>query len=145
MDRALRTAVDQREEMTSALVRSRDDDVGVARIQHDVADTGVVGDLEHLLPCLAAVARLVEPAISAWCPKRALSRYVYDVAVLRAHDDASNVLRVLEPHVLPRPSAVVRLVDAISIGHGPLRIAFAGTRPHHVRVVRIESYPADGV
>ena len=68
VDRALRTAVDHREEMPAPLVGRGDDDVRVARIEHDVADAGVFRDLQHLFPRLAAVGRLVQTAVAAGRP-----------------------------------------------------------------------------
>src|SRR5205814_4817 len=89
MDRALRTAVDHGEKLAAALIRGRDDDVGIARIDHDVADASVLRNLQHLAPRLAAIGRLVESPIPAWRPERSLCGDIHGIVVLRIDDDAS--------------------------------------------------------
>ena len=101
MDGAFGAAIDEREEVAAALVCRGDDDARITRIELDVGDARVVADLEHLLPGLAAVRRLVEAAIAAGAPERPLRRHVHDVAVRRIDDDLADVLRGLEPDVLP--------------------------------------------
>src|SRR6478609_3456268 len=49
-------------------------------------------------------------------------------------DDAADVLRLLEPHELPRLAAVGGLVDPHSGFDGVSRILLAGARPDLVRV-----------
>ena len=66
--------------------------VRVARIEHDVGDAGVLADVQHLLPGLAAVGRLVEPAIAARSPQRPLGRDVHRVRVARVDQDLADVL-----------------------------------------------------
>ena len=70
---------------------------------------------EHLRPGLAAVGGLVEAAVAARRPQRALRGDVDRVAVLRVDDDAADVLGALEADVRPRPAAVLALVDAVAV------------------------------
>ena len=116
MDGALRAAIDEGEEGTAALIRRRDHDVRVPRIDDHVSHAGVLADLEDLLPRLAAVGRFVKTAISTRRPERPLRGHVDDVAVFRMNDDAPDVFGVLEAHVLPRLASVLRLVHAVAIG-----------------------------
>src|SRR5262249_55124394 len=110
MDRALGPAVDEGGKRSAALIRRRDDDVGVARVEDDVADTGVLGDLQHLVPGLAAVGRLVEAAIAAGRPERSLCGDVHRIAILRIDDDAPDVFGGFQADVGPRSAAVLALV-----------------------------------
>src|SRR5262249_33463134 len=64
-DATFRAAGDEHAGVTTALIRRRVHDVGIPRIEHDVADSRVLADLEHGLPRAAAVRRLVQPAIAA--------------------------------------------------------------------------------
>ena len=143
MNRALGSAVDHREEMTAPLVRRSDDDVRVARIDDDVGDAGVVGNLQHLRPRAAAVNRLVEAAFAARRPQRALRRDEHRVAVFGTDDDAADVLGGLEADVGPRTAAVVALVHAVAVRDRALRIPLAGADPHDVRPLRIDRHPSD--
>ena len=54
----LGAATDQREDVAATLPGAREQHVGVARVHHDVADAGVLGDREHGRPGLAAVVVL---------------------------------------------------------------------------------------
>jgi hypothetical protein len=67
-DPALGAAADHLPHGTPALIRGRVDDVGVPRIEHDVADSRVVAHVQHALPFQAAVSRLVEAALAAGGP-----------------------------------------------------------------------------
>ena len=145
MDRALRPAVDQREEMTAALIRRGHEHVGVAGIDDHVGHAGVLRDLQHLRPRLPAIGRLVEAAVAARGPQRALGGHVDGVAVFRIDDDAADVLGGVEPDVGPRSPAVVALVDAVAIRDRSLRVAFAGPDPDDVRTPGVERDPPDRV
>ena len=143
MDRAVGTAVDQRVETALPLVGRRDQHVGVARIEHDIGDAGVLGNLQHLRPRLAAVGRLVQPALAAGRPQRPLRGDVDGVAVPRVDDDPADVLGGLQPGIGPRTAAVFALVDAVAVGDRALRIALASADPDDVRPLWIERHPAD--
>src|SRR5205807_1887611 len=80
---AFGTAADHLSDRAAPLVRRRIDHVGVLRIEHDVADSRVVTDVKHALPLRAAVDRLVEAALAAGGPQRALRGDVDDVRVAR--------------------------------------------------------------
>src|SRR5690606_23045296 len=64
-DAALAPAADHLPDDSAALIRRRVDDIRVARLEHDLADAGVVADVEDARPRLTAVGRLVEPAVTA--------------------------------------------------------------------------------
>ena len=50
------------------------------------------------------------------------------------NDDAPDVLGLLEPHVRPGPSTILRLVDAISPRRAALVIGLAGSYPDDVGI-----------
>src|SRR6185369_1983806 len=106
---------------------------------------GVLADLQHLLPGLAAVGRLVEAAVAPRAPQRPLRRHVDDVRVARVHDDLADVLARLEPDVLPRGAAVVGPVDAVAVGDTALAVVLTRADPDDERVLRVEGHAADRV
>ena len=110
-----------------------------------VADAGVLGDREHRRPGLAAVGRLVEAAVAAGRPERALRRDVDGVRVLRVDQDLADVLGALEADVLPALAAVLALVDAVAVADAALAVVLAGADPDDVRVLRVDRDAADRV
>src|SRR5262249_36782078 len=70
MDAAIRSTVDQREDVPPTLIGGRDENFRMVRVLHDVGDAGVVVDREDFVPRFAAVGRLVEAAIAAGAPER---------------------------------------------------------------------------
>ena len=138
-------AVDQGEDVAPALVGGGDQGVRVARVHDDVGDAGVLVDREHGVPGLPAVGRLVEAAVAAGRPERALRRDVDDVRVLRVDHDLPDVLGGLEAHVLPALAAVLALVDAVAVADAALRVVLAGAHPDDVRVRRVDRDAADRV
>ena len=142
-DASLGTAADHLPHAAAPLVRRRVDDVGVLWIEDDVADAGVVADVQHLRPGRAGVGRLVEAALAARRPERPLCGDVDDVRVARVDEDLAEVLGFLQPHPLPRLAGVGRLVDAVAEVRAALAGVFTGPEPHHVRVLRIDDDAAE--
>jgi hypothetical protein len=140
-----RTAVDQRPHLAEALVGARVEHVGIARIEHHLVDAGVVVHVQDAVPRLAAVGGLVEAAIAARAPQRALGSGVHHVAVARINCDLPDVLGVLEPDVRPRLAAVGGPAHAVVVGDAALAVVLAGARPHGERIVRVDRDAADRV
>ena len=143
----LGTAVDQRPLVAPALVGAGVDDVGIARDRGARSLTPVsLADLEHPLPALAAVDGLVEAAVAAGGPQRALGGDPDDVGVPRIDDDACRCARnpPVRP-VLPAGAAVDRLVDAVAVGDAALAVVLAGADPDRQRVVGIDGHAADRI
>ena len=140
-----RAAVDEGEDVAPALVGGGDEGVGVAGVHDDVGHARVLVDREHGRPGLPAVCRLVEAAVAAGSPQRALGRHVDDVRVLRVNEDLADVLGGLEAHVLPALPAVLAPVDAVAVADAPLRVVLARAHPDHVGVPRVDRDAADRV
>ena len=100
---------------------------------------------EHARPGLPAVGRLVEAAVAAVAPERALRGHVDDARVARVDDDPADVLGVLEPDVLPGLAAVGRLVHAVAVAHAALRVVLAGAHPDRQRIPGVDRHAADRV
>ena len=141
----LGAAIDQREDVPPALVGGGDEGVGVAGVHDHVRDAGVFGDRQDGAPRLPAVRRLVEAPVAAGRPQGPLGGHVHDVRVLRVDEDLADVLRGLEPHVLPALAPVLALVHAVAVADAPLRVVLAGAHPHDVGVLRVERDAADGI
>src|SRR6185503_19303952 len=142
-DAALGAAADHLPHGAAALIRGCVDDVGVARVEHDVADAGVVADVQHPLPFRAAVGRLVETALAARRPQRALRSDVDDVGVARVDQDLADVLGGGQPHALPRLAGVGGLVDAVPEMRAALAGVFTGAEPDDAGVFRIDDDAAE--
>src|SRR5262245_38206549 len=104
MDAALRSAVDQCEHMPAALVRRRDQMVGLPRVLHDIRDARVFADRENLAPRLAAVGGFEEPAIAARTPERTLGGDVDDIRITGVDQNLADVFGLLEANICPRPT-----------------------------------------
>src|SRR5262249_10541204 len=111
VDAALGAAVDERPDVPPALVGGVEQDVRVARGEDDVGHAGGRAGGDDLLPGLAAVGGLVEAAVPAGGPERALGGDVDDVGVARVDEDAADVLGALQADVAPGLAAVVGAVE----------------------------------
>ena len=142
---ALRTAVDQRPHMPAALIRGRQQDVGIARVHRHVGHAGVLANRQHGFPGLAAIGGLIQSAVAARPPQWPLRGDVDSVGIPWIDGDARDVLGLLQAHVLPRFAAVVGPVHAIAIGHAALAVVLARADPHHVGIPSVYDHRADGV
>ena len=131
--------------MATALVGRGKQDVGVARIEVHLVESGVVRHLQHAAPILAAVGGFVDSALTTAAPQGAVGGHPHDVAVFRVHRNHADMLRGLEAHVGPACASVGRLVDPVAVGYRALVVVFSGTHPHRVRVVRVKGDAPDGV
>ena len=142
---ALRAAVDQRPGVAPALMRGCDEHVGIVRIHRDVADAGVLADVQDLRPVGAAVGRLVETAIAAGRPQRPVRRDVDDLRIARIDHDAADVLRILQPEVPPRAPGIVAAIHAVAVADAALVVRLAGADPNRARVLAIDRDGADRI
>src|SRR5262249_52544125 len=116
IQRGLRSAVNDAEVAALALMRSGEENVGIARVHDHVGAAGVVADFNQTPgPRLAAVDRLVETALTAALPQRAGRGDVDDVGIARIDHDARDVLGELESGVAERAPAILALVDSIAV------------------------------
>ena len=87
----------------------------VGHIHRQLGGTCFVVDEENVLPRHAAVHGLVYPALRRMAVQSALSRDKDDVRVLRVDDDPRDVLRFVEPHLLPRLAGVGRAIHTVAV------------------------------
>src|SRR5262249_53755864 len=132
-DGGLGAAVDQCEDVPAALVRRGEQHVGVTRVEDDVVDPRVLADVQNAIPALSAGGGLVQPAVAAGPPQRPLGGDVDGVAVARVDDDLADVLRLLQPDLLPAGAAVDRLVQPVAVADAALAVVLAGADPDGVR------------
>ena len=124
-------------------IRRRDEHLRIGGIHDQVGGAGVLVDGEDVLPGDAAVGGLEDAALFVGAPQPAHRRHVDDVGVLRVDDDAADVLRVAQAHVLPGLAAVDRLVDAVTPRGALAIVRFAGAHPHDVGIGRVDGDVAD--
>ena len=139
---ALAAAV-KAENGSPALVCSRVENIRAVDINRYVRGSGVVVDLQHVRPRLAAIGCLKHPALRACGPKIAGRGNPNDVGVCRMNDDARNVQRSGEAHVLPCLAGVERLVNAVAPRRTLTVVRFAGAGPYDRGIRRRDRDVAD--
>jgi len=120
INRALRPAINQSKNMPPPLIRRRINNVRIRRIELHIHHARVLTDRQHGLPVFSAVRRLIESAISTRTPQRPLCRHINNLRIPRVYYYSSNVLRLLQPQILPTLSPVHRLVNSVAISHAAL-------------------------
>ena len=143
VEAAPRTAPVETPPRALPLVHRGEDRVGVARVHRKIDRARVLVDVEDLLPGLTPVLRAEDAALLVRPPQVAHRRHVHHVRIARMDQNAPDVLRPLQPHVLPAPPAVGRLVDAVAPAGGLAVLRLAGADPHEVRVRLVEGDIAD--
>src|SRR5262249_15432864 len=118
----------------TALVRRGVEHVRIPRVECEIGYARLVRDLEDLLPRLTAVRGLVQAAVAAVVPQRALRRDVDDRGIAGVDDDLADVLRFLEADLVPALAAVQRLVDAVAITDASLAVVLARADPDGERI-----------
>ena len=144
-DARLRTAVHEGRDGAVLLVQRGVEHVRVARVRDHLVRARVRPGCQDLPPGRAAVGGLVDAALAARRPERALGRDPERVTVLGVHDDAPDVLRCLEAPRLPAPPAVQAAVDAVPEPHVASADVLAGPDPDRARLARIDREAADRV
>src|SRR5205823_3727153 len=115
-----------------------------ARLHLQIDYARAVVDVEDSTPGLAPVRRLVDAALLIGSIKPAEGADIHDVRILGVDDDAADLVRLLESHVLPGLAAVGRLVNAVAVGDRVARIGFAGADPDDIPVGRGDAHVTDG-
>ena len=116
------------------LVHRRVQDLGIARIDHQVGRARVLVQKENLLPCLAAVGRLEHPAFGVRSPQMSRGGDERDIGIARMNGDTTDVMRIGETDPFPRRAGVGRLVHAVAPRRALTIICLARPHPHDVRV-----------
>ena len=94
---------------------------------------------------LAAIDTLVQAAVAAITPERALGRHIDHIGIPWVHQNLADVLAMLQPHVLPGFPAIRALVHAIAVGNAALGVVLAGTHPNRHRVIGVQRHHANGI
>ena len=127
-----------------ALVRRGVDVVRIHGIDDDVAEAGVGVDVLRFRPGLAAVSRLVEPALFVGPEEMSDRRHVDGVRIFRMNGHAADRLGVLEPQVRPAAAAITRHVDAVADRRALPVVRFAHADVDDARVARRDRDVTDG-
>ena len=145
VDARFGAAADERGDAAAALIGGGVDDVGIGGVELGRSDARVFGDREDEGPGLAAVGGLVEAALAARGPERALGRDVNDVGIARVDQDPADVLGLGEAHVGPGLAAVQALVDAVAEADMASADVLARAHPDGLGIRRVEGDAADRV
>ena len=138
------TAADKVEWGSAAAPSGREEIVRVLRVALYVDDSGVLIDIQNVLPGLAAIDAAVHAALGVWPPKSAEGAYEDDVWVSGIDVDFADVARLSEPHVLPGLAAVGGVIDAIAPGDRVPAALLTGAEPDVFRVVLIDGNGSQG-
>ena len=111
-----------------------DDIVRVGWVHYHVDDPGLVVNEQDLFPSLAAVGRLKHTAIFIRAIESSGGSDINNFWILWGNKDATDLVSLLEPHVLPSGSAIGRFIDSISVRNRVARIRFACSRPYDLCV-----------
>ncbi len=107
--------------------------VRIARVHREVRAAGLVVELQHLLPRLAAVGRAIDAALRLRLEQLPQRADEHAIRIVRVDDDAADVAGFFEAHVLPVVAGVGRLVDAVAHRvERPDEERLAGPGPHGV-------------
>ena len=121
--------------MTSGLAGSNSAEVTPVSLEIERASVQV----------LPPSADLVEAALAAFGPERALGRDVDDVGVARVDEDPADVLGLGEAHVRPGLAAVEALVDAVAETDVAAADVLARAHPDGLGIRRVEGDAADRI
>src|SRR5579871_3171848 len=145
VDRRFGTARDDDAGVAPALIGGSVYDIGIARVDIEVGDAGILADLQDGLPGLAPVGGFVKTAIAARREERPLRGHQNHVRIARIDPDFRDVLGVRQSHHFPGLAPVGALVNAVAIAYGPLALILTGAQPHDVGVLGVHGHAPEGV
>ena len=120
----------------------------VAGVADEVDGAGLVVHEQRPLPGRAAVRRAVDAALGVGRVEVTDGRDRRHVRVGWVEEDATDVVRLLQPEVRPRRAAVGAPVDARAGVRRPRRVGLAGAHPQRrpvaLRVRPVDRHVADG-
>ena len=131
--------------MASSLFRCCIHEIRIPGIANDVVDTGVVTDVQNVVPGFAATFGLIRSAVASRSPRRPLCRHEDKVGIAGIDVDFPNLPRILQPHACPVLAAVKGFIDSIAVTECPLAVVFARAGPNDIRVLWIHSQTSDGM
>jgi hypothetical protein len=144
VDAALVATGDDGGKVALALVRHGVQHVGIPRIHVQLPTTRVIAGTQHVVPGLAAVGGLVDPAIATGLTVRTVGSDPHGVRILGVDHDLTDLLAFLETSLLPTLAGIAAAVDPIARHQVGVGVVLAGSHPDHVRIRRIEGHRADG-
>ena len=121
----------------------RDELVRVARVHRQVGATGPLVDEQDSLEARARIDGAVDAALGVLAPGRAERGDPGPLDVAGVEEHAVDLLRFLEPEVLPRRAAVVGAVEAAADRRAVARVALAGPDPDDLGRRRMHRHGAD--
>ncbi len=111
----------------------------------DFIYSGVLADLQYFFPILATIRSFVQSTISTGTPKRSRCCYINHIRISGINFYHSDMLRILQPHMLPAFATINGFVYSIAISHASLIVVFACSNPNHIVIVWIHRHKTDGV
>src|SRR5262245_9106242 len=122
------------ESIAADAVGSGVDSIRLGGIENDVDAASVLVQDQGMLPGLAAVAGLEDPAFPVGSPQMAQGSDVGGIGVLRMDSDVADVMGVAQAKVFPGLAAVGGAVDAIAPGDRVAGVGLATADPDDVGI-----------
>ena len=116
--------------------RRREHNVRAVERDRQLLDARRVVDEQRARPTGPAVGGAEDAAVLALMAEIALRGDDHHVRVARIHDDARNLLRLLEADVSPGRASISALVHAVALGHSTTRDQITGADVDRVAVRR---------
>ncbi len=116
------------------LPQCREQDVGIAGIEHDVDATGLGVLIEHLLPGLAAILRAENAALFVVGKGMSERRDEGNVRILGIHREPPDGVRVGKANKLPGFTSVNRFVHSVAADNVAANACFSRSHINDVRI-----------
>ena len=94
VDGGARAAVYQRPHMTTALIGGGQHNIRVTGVHDHIGASGHLIHAQHFLPAFTAVGGMIQPAVAAVVPQRALGGHPNTVAVAGIDENFGDMLRL---------------------------------------------------
>jgi hypothetical protein len=136
-------AADQQPGLAARLPERGVEHVWIRRVHHELDRARRVISKEDFLPGLAAVGGLEHAAFGIRRPDVAERGHVRHVRVARIEHDARDLLRLLEPDVLPRLAGVGGLPHSVAVRHVAANRILAAADPDYIGILLVDGNGAD--
>ncbi len=134
VDSALRAAFFKMPGKPFFIICSGIEDIWIGVIDDEVNHTHFIIDIKNLLPGIAAVSCFENAALPVPGKEMTHGCHIDDVRIFGVDDDAGNMLRIAQAHVLPGLAAVQGFINAVPAVGAAGIISFAGPDPDDILV-----------
>ena len=110
----------------------RVEDIWIAGVHDHIGDTRPLPCTEHIFPGFTAVAGLVKTSLATWRPQGPLHCREHRLRIIWVNKNGGNVLGIVESHVGPCRTAVIRSVNTIPKSNMTATDVLPGAHPNGI-------------